>query len=93
MDHTLYNLRAVAVNIDYHLLIPDSYQMKDNNLVFDNRQTEYRQDDGGNQDDSRINSINQDFLKMELRHPYWTPGVYNMSSQEFTDSNLNAMSH
>ena len=62
-------------------------------MVFDNSQVDYRKDDGGNQDDSRINPFNHDFLKMELRHPYCTPGVYNMSSQEFTDSNLNVMSH
>ena len=56
MDHILWNLRAVAVNINYQ----DSYQVLDHNLVFDNRK-----DDGGNQNDSRINPFNQDFLKME----------------------------
>ena len=65
--------------------------MEDYNLVFDNRQIDYRQDDGGNQDDSRINPFNQDFPKIKVRHPYCTPGVY--KSQEITDSILNAMSH
>ena len=70
MDHILYNLRAVAVNIDYNLLIPNSYQLKDYNLVFDNRQKDYREDDGGNQNDSKMNPFNQNFLKMELRRSY-----------------------
>ena len=58
--------------------------MGDYNLVFDNRQVDYRKYDGGNQNDSRINPFNQYFFKMQLRHPYCTPDVYNMSSQEFT---------
>ena len=93
MEHILYNLRAVATNIDYHMLIPNSYLLEDYNLVFDKRKIDYQSDDGGDQTDPRIGPINEYFLTMELRSPYCTPGVYNMSSQEFTESNLNAMSH
>ena len=60
MDHILYNLRAVAVNIDYNLLIPNSYQLEDNTLVFDNRSIDYQKNDGGDQDDQRINPFAHD---------------------------------
>ena len=61
--------------------------------MFDTRQVDYKEDDGGNQDDPRINPVNWDFLKINLRSPYCTPGVYNMSSQEFNECNLYCMSH
>ena len=93
MDHIIYHLWAVAVNIDYNLLIPNSYQLEDYTLVFDTRQVDYKEDDGLDHDDPRINPINQNFLKMNVRHPYCTSGVYNMSSQELNESNLCCMSH
>ena len=35
METILYNLRAVAVNIDFSMLIPKSYQLEDYHMVFD----------------------------------------------------------
>ena len=62
-------------------------------MVFDNRSIDYQKDDGGDQFDPRIDPFNHDLLKLKLQHPYCTPGVYSMSSQKFTDSNLYCMSN
>ena len=62
MSLILINLMAVAVNIDYNRLTAGSYQLENYTLVMDNRPVDYRDDDGGDQDDSRIAPINQDFL-------------------------------
>ena len=87
MNLILNNQRAVAVNIDYELLKENSYQLEDYTLVMDNRPVYYKDDDGGMQDNSRIAPINPVFFTMELLHPYCTPSVYNMSCEEFKDSN------
>ena len=92
MDHILCNLRAVPVKIGYNRLEQGSSQLEGYSLVMDNRPVGYQIDDGGDQDDPRFNPFNHDFLIIELRRPYCTPDNYNMSSQEFTDSNLYCMS-
>ena len=93
METILYNLRAVAVNIDFSTLTPKSYQLEDYHMVFDKRAIDYKSDDGGNQGDIRFHPVNIAFINMELKHPYCIPGVYNMSCQEFTECNLNAQSN
>ena len=67
--------------------------MDDYNLVMDKRLVDYGEDDEGDQDDPRIASFNHDFLDTELKRPYYTPGIYNMSNEESTDNNLYCMSH
>ena len=63
MNLILNNLRAVAVNIDYNRLATGSYQLEDYTLVMNNRPIDYREDDGGDQDDPRITPFNHNFFK------------------------------
>ena len=41
MEHILYNLRGVAVNIDYNLLKEGSSQLEDYTLVMDKSPIDY----------------------------------------------------
>ena len=93
MDLILNNLKTNAVILDYCRLDPSSYQMEDYTLVIDKRPLDYEIDDVGDQNDPRIAPINHDFLDMDLRRPFCTPGVFNMSLEEFVENNLYCMSH
>ena len=56
------------VNIDYNRLVPGSYQMKNYNKVIDY--------DERSQFDLRIAPIKEQFLKTEIRRPFFTPEHY-----------------
>ena len=48
-------------------------------MVTDTQSIDYKSDDGGDQNDPRVNPINPEFLNMELRRPFCTPGISKQS--------------
>ena len=83
LDVILDNLRATAVNIDHYRLDPGFYQLEDYTMVTDTQLSDYRTDDVGDQNDPRIAPISPEFIELEIRHPFCTPGIYNMSAMKF----------
>ena len=62
-------------------------------MVTDTQPIDYRTDDGGDQNNTRISPINPKLLEMELRRQFCTPGVYNVSAMKFYQRNLYCVSN